>query len=282
MDKRSVHIEKPQILMDMPPVQVETKKRKTFMETDELSGWPVSEQDSRVGKYVRHNVHQLKNTVLSDRFVVSRVVVLPDKYLVDPDASEETNSKDRGDIYEAFQRTSQVSVRGIFANGEAVWGTVHYRCGIVYTGALSAGVAHGFGEKRAGESVYKGNFHKGMRHGKGCLLDSKYYRLFLGMFKDDMPHGEVLMIMFGWSMSNERAYTSHSLVTFQNGQVVKKVDTSDGNNAQGRSGLHPEEFMEMFRMGEKLVEETTSRKRLAAMNAEESLCTPFGVYPFSH
>lgn len=259
-------------------------KRKSFKETDVLTGWVVPEQDLRLSKYVRHNAKEIDPALMPDRFDVARLVILPPSYLVDAHATPSTiveATNDRGDIYEAFRRTSEVSIRGIFANGLPVWGTAHYRSGMIYTGSFAEGVADGFGEKHAGKSVYKGRFHEGLRHGRGCLLDSTNYRLFLGMFKDDAPDGEILMIMFGWSTSKQRPYTAHSLVTFAKGDVVKKVDNVTCSNAQGRSGLQPEEFMEMFRTVERLVEETTSRKRLREMKAEECLIIPFDVFPFS-
>jgi hypothetical protein len=272
-------------------------KRKSFKETDILTGWPVPEADSRVCKYVRNNAKEIDKSLMPNRFDVYGLVSLPPSYLQEADdvpslstvggggaatnaPSSDRIQNDRGDIYEAFRRTSDMSIRGIFANGEPVWGTAHYRSGMQYTGSFAGGVADGFGEKHAGKSVYKGRFVKGLRHGRGCLLDSNNYRLFLGMFKDDAPDGEVLMIMFGWSNSKKRSFTAHALVTFVNGEAVKKVDNVTCNNAQGRSGLHPEEFMEMFRMTERLVEDTTSRKRLLEMKAEEALITPFDVYPF--
>jgi hypothetical protein len=284
--------------MDSQDVETRPVKRKSFKETDTLTGWPVPEADSRVAKYIRTNAKEIDKSLMPNRFDVYRLVTLPPSYLLQEaddvpssstvgDGAAATDAppsdpikNDRGDIYEAFRRTSDMSIRGIFANGEPVWGTAHYRNGMQYTGSFSGGVADGFGEKHAGKSVYRGRFVKGLRHGRGCLLDSNNYRLFLGMFKDDAPDGEVLMIMFGWSNSKKRSFTAHTLVTFFKGEPVKKVDNVTCNNAQGRSGLHPEEFMEMFRMAERLVEATTSRKRLLEMKAEETLVTEFDVYPF--
>ena len=261
---------------------MEPKKRKTFKECDELSGWPVSTYDSRVSKHVRNSSKDLSKIVLEEKFTVTRLVALPKPFLVDPDADTKTTAKDRGDIYEAFVRTSTMSIRGMFVNGEPVYGTAHHRCGMVYTGSFVGGIAEGFGEKRAGESVYKGHFHKGERHGRGALLDSKYYRLFMGTFKNDLPDGEVLMILFRWSISSKKVSTSYAIVTFSAGEVVNQVAGATSIiDAQTRSGLEIEEFMELFRMGEKLAEESVARKSLLEANAAESLCTHFGVYPFS-
>jgi hypothetical protein len=271
----------PRVCKDTPTVPQETQKRQSFKESDDLSGWPVTNDDNRVSKYMRKSDKEAKKVVLVDLFKVNHLVVLPKPFLVDLDADREKSRNDRGDIYQAFLRTSDVSIRGMFANGEPVYGTAYHRSGIVYTGEFKNGVADGFGEKVAGESVYMGRFHKGLRHGRGCLLDSKHYRLFMGMFENDLPTGEVLMIMFGWSATKGCAFTSHAVVTFEKGEVTKRVNSVGSDNAQGRCGLFPEEFMGLFRKCEKLAEDITSRKRLCEMNATETLWKPFGIYPFS-
>jgi hypothetical protein len=258
---------------------MDNPKKRRFSEFDELAGWPESETDSRYYKHVRN--HKVDGThTMPDDFYVNNTVTMPKPFLVDPDADAATTMKDRGDIYDAFKRTSDVSIRGIFANGEPVWGTAHYRGGMTYKGPFVDGIPHGFGDKHAGHSMYRGRFEKGMRHGRGALVDSKTYRIFMGEFQNDIPVGEFLMIMFGWSTTLQHPYTVKALLSFSDGEVVQKTETTKGN-ANRYSGLEAEEFMELFRDCEKQVEAAMSRKRLRDMGAEECLCTQFGVYPYS-
>jgi hypothetical protein len=254
--------------------------KRSFAEMDELRGWPLSTTDSRMTKCLRKGA-TLTARVLPNKFISQSIVTLPKPFLVDPAADAVTISQDRGDIYEAFRRTSEVSIRGVFANGEVVWGTATYRSGITYTGSFSGSVPDGFGEKHAGDSVYKGRFKNGSRHGRGLLLDSKKFRLFMGMFIDDRPQGEFLMITFGWSGSKRCTYTHTCMVTFDVGEVVKKTLVSKVDKPTVYCGLEDEEFLELFRKCEGFAEQEVGRKRLSQMKAEECLWEKTCVYPYA-
>jgi len=249
------------------------KRAKTFSDCDDVGGWVDTVEDNRLLKFVRPHNRTKALDLSKDTFQFIVNVNIPPSIIVDPCETERGNTIDRGDIYEAFWRTHNVSIRGVFANGEPVWGTAEYRNGMSYTGMFSGCVPHGFGEKRAGASVFKGRFKNGMRHGRGLFLDASHFRLYLGPFSDDLPDGIHLCISFTWSETHKRVKHSRNSLTFEKGNLVKKSD-SVGSNIVTLSGLSYEEFLKFYREAEKTVEDFLARKRLADMGAEEFLWQP--------
>jgi hypothetical protein len=144
---------------------------------------------------------------------------------------------------------------------------------VSYTGMFAGGVPHGFGEKHSGASVYKGRFENGMRHGRGLLLDARNFRLYAGSFCEDVPHGAFLCIVFAWSKTKRCALHERSEVEFNHGTVVRTEKTTR-SNIGGLCGLENEEFLQMYRQGEKVIEDHVARFRLKEVNAEECLWKP--------
>jgi hypothetical protein len=257
------------------------KRTQTFRNTDTLQGWAKGDRDERLWKYLRPVDDKVASCKLADRFDVMGVVVVPPAYLVDRDAVE-TNEIDRGDFYEAFYRNDTVTIRGVFANGEPLWGDAEYSNGMSYSGRFGNFVAHGFGEKRAGGNVYKGTFNEGLRHGKGLLLDSKNGRIYMGSFVKDKPNGQHLCIVFSWSDNTKRVLQSRSIVTFHHGKVVVIDKSPNTMNVTTLSGLSNEEFLKFYRKGEKAMEDAIARRLLAEHGADTCLWTPVDaeVSPF--
>ena len=249
------------------------KRAKTFSDCDDVGGWADTVEDNRMSKYIRPHNHTKALHPGQDTFQFIANVKIPPSIIVDPYEVESGDTVDRGDIYEAFWRTHNVSIRGVFANGEPLWGTADYRNGMSYTGMFSGCIPHGFGEKRAGASVFKGRFKHGMRHGRGLFLDASHFRLYLGPFSDDLPDGIHICISFTWSVTHKRVKHSRNSLTFEKGNLVKKSPTVESNIVT-LSGLSYEEFLKFYREAEKTVEDFLARKRLADMGAEEFLWQP--------
>jgi hypothetical protein len=265
---------------------------RTFEDDDETSAWAHSTRDERLWKYLRPCDVGTSQMPMGDKFDVLGLVQLPKSMLVDtdipvndvtiPKAVVTDNDIDRGDVYEAFSRTKDVTIRGVFVNGEPVWGTAQYHNGMSYTGMFAGGVPHGFGEKRSGASVYKGRFHKGERHGRGMQFDARNFRLYAGMFDNDMPHGKSLCIVFSWSKTQKRVLHTRSVLEFDHGVLITCEKTTKGG-VYPLSGLENEEFLEMYRHGEKALEDFVARFRLKEVRAEEHLWQPVAVeYGSSH
>lgn len=235
--------------------------------------------DQRLYKYLRPSDNKVGKTRMSAKFEVVCEYHLPQPFLVaDPSTVTNPNggtTKGNSDAFEAFWRTEDVSIRGVFVNGEPTWGSAEYSNGMSYTGMFAGCVPHGFGEKRAGSSMYKGRFKEGMRHGRGTLLDSKNHRLYLGTFKDDLPHGDLMCVQFAWSDKHKHVTHSRRLTTFVEGIVVKSVHTDQGN-VSTLSGLAHEEFLQYYRRCEKSVEDRVGKKRLRETNEPVCLWQPTG------
>ncbi|KAJ1465062.1 hypothetical protein T484DRAFT_1757658 [Baffinella frigidus] len=135
------------------------KRNKTFTECDDTRGWgqdPDDERDHRLCKHLREHQRNISTMPMPDQFVVGSIVSMPQTMLTDLDAPKPKNVPtvvDRGDVYEAFWRTSELTLRGVFVNGEPVWGEAEYANGMSYTGSLRGGRPHGFGVKRMDGSV---------------------------------------------------------------------------------------------------------------------------------
>jgi len=180
------------------------------------------------------------------------------------------------DTYEAFWRTRNVTIRGVFVNGEPVWGTAEYHNGMSYVGMFAGCIPHGFGEKRAGASVYKGRFHQGRRHGRGLLLDAAKHRIYVGWFEDDFLHGQSICVNFTWSVEHNLVTHSRYLMTHEHG-VRTKCGTTTQGDVTVFSGLAHEEFLKFYRECEKSVEVAVGRKRLREVDeATECLWKPVG------
>ena len=251
----------------------QTKRKKNFQDCDDVGGWAESARDERLWKYIRPHDKKVAAIPMLESFEVVREVNLPPAFLIDPFQPEKGSTIDRGDVYEAFWRTSNVSIRGIFANGEPVWGTAEYRNGMSYTGMFKGCIPDGFGEKRAGASVFKGRFKEGMRDGRGLFLDASHFRLYMGTFKDDQPHGAHLCIHFKWSATEKRVTHSRSSLLFEDGTLVKCAQNTSANIAK-LAGLCYEEFLKYYREGEKAMEDFVARKYLADSGAAEFLWQP--------
>jgi hypothetical protein len=132
------------------------------------------------------------------------------------------------------------------------------------------GVPHGFGEKRSGDSVYKGRFREGQRHGRGALFDSLNHRLCLGTFENDVPDGEMICLLFSWSAKSANVTYDRSLLTFSKGQLVSITKTIAGR-IEDFSGLSYDEFLDLFKQAESNVRSVVSRKRLQDDGAPEVL-----------
>jgi hypothetical protein len=250
-----------------------TKRQKTFQDCDDVAGWTESARDERLWKYIRPHDEKVAAIPMSEAFEVVSDVKLPPAFLVDPSQLENGATIDRGDIYEAFWRTSNVSIRGTFANGEPVWGTAEYRNGMSYTGMFKGCLPDGFGEKRAGASVFKGRFKEGMRHGRGLFLDASHFRLYMGTFKDDQPHGAHLCMHYKWSTKAKRVTHTRSSLLFENGTLVKCAKNEAANVAK-LAGLCYEEFLKYYREGEKAMEDFVARQMLADIGADDFLWQP--------
>jgi len=251
------------------------EKRKSFADCDDLAGWENSKRDFRLWKYLRPHDVKVGDTVLKDTFKFVKKVKLPPSYLVDSTGLETNLEKDMGDVYEAFWRTEKHSIRGVFANGEPVWGTAEYSNGMTYTGSFKDCLPDGFGEKRMGASVFKGQFKGGMRHGRGVFLDASHFRLYAGTFVNDQPHGDHLCILYNWSETKKHATHSRNLLGFQHGVLIKmEKDVMEAANVNTLSGLVYEEFLKFYREGEKCVEDFVARQRLADIGAEPFLWQP--------
>ena len=250
-----------------------TKRWKTFQDCDDVGGWNESDRDERLWKYIRPHDKRVAETPMVQSFEFVKCVTLPPSFLVDTSEVDKTTTIDRGDIYEAFWRTANVSIRGIFANGEPTWGTAEYRNGMSYTGMFKGCLPDGFGEKRAGASVFKGRFKEGMRHGRGLFLDASHFRLYMGTFKDDHPHGAHLCIHYKWSSTQKRVTHTRNSLLFQEGTLVKCAKNTTANVAT-LSGLLYEEFLKYYREGEKAMEDFIARQRLADIGADGFLWQP--------
>jgi hypothetical protein len=272
---------------------------RSFSECDDVAGWSNTERDERLWKYVRPHDENVAKTPIGDMFQFVRDVKLPPSFLINDDSPQKDTTTtatlgtatdptrrtstdptqhkgtpvDRGDIYEAFSRTSNASIRGVFANGEPVWGMAEYRNGMSFTGMFKGGMPHGFGEKRAGASVFKGQFQAGKRHGRGLFLDASHFRLYAGRFIDDQPHGGHLCILYKWCETNKRVTHTRKSLQFNKGTLVK-FEPNDSANVNILSGLCYEEFLKIYREGEKAVEDVMARQRLADMGAEDFLWQP--------
>jgi len=278
---------------------------RSFSESDDVRGWGDTARDERLWKYIRPHDKNVASTPINDMFQFVRDVKLPPSFLIDDAAPQiDTTTKptpgtttnptmdtstdktqsgyllknkgtlvDRGDIYEAFSRTSNASIRGVFANGEPVWGMAEFRNGMSFTGMFKGGMPHGFGEKRAGASVFKGQFHTGKRHGRGIFFDASLFHLYAGGFVNDQPHGGHLCIHYKWSDTHKRVTHTRSSLQFDNGTLVKS-EKNDTANVNILTGLTYEEFLKIYREGEKVVEDVTARQRLADMGAEDVLWQP--------
>jgi hypothetical protein len=212
---------------------------------------------------------------LKDTFKFVKKVKLPPSYLVDSTGLETNLEKEMGDVYEAFWRTEKHSIRGVFANGEPVWGTAEYSNGMTYTGSFKSCMPDGFGEKRMGASVFKGQFKGGMRHGRGVFFDASHFRLYAGTFINDQPHGEHLCILYNWSATQKRATHSRNILGFEHGVLIKmEKDVMESANVNNLSGLVYEEFLKFYREGEKCVEDFVARQKLADIGAEPFLWQP--------
>lgn len=249
------------------------KHQRPISTEDDVAGWGETSRDERLWKYLRPHDTKVGNTVLKDMFVVLRDVKLPPSFLVDPTELAKSSTIDRGDVYEAFRRTEHLSNRGVFANGQPIWGTAEYRNGMCYTGMFKDGLPDGFGEKRAGSSVYRGRFKGGHRHGKGVYLNTTNSRLYVGTFSNDKPHGGHLCIEFKWDERVQRVTHSRTTVVFEHG-VVLEQQKSDEDNVNNLSGMSYEEFLKIYREGEKSMEDSIARKILRDMKAPACLWQP--------
>jgi hypothetical protein len=258
------------------------KRVSTFEEFDDTRGWaadPSDSRDHRVCKYLRNHQKKITEIPMPNYFEVCNVIDLPKTMLVDLDAVEvegAATTVDRGDVYEAFWRTSELSLRGIFVNNEPVWGDAEYRNGMSYTGGLSGGMAHGFGVKRMGASVYKGRFDKGLRHGPGLLLQATRYSLFAGKFHNDKPHGPSLCIIFAWCTKTNTVQHQRTLLQFDHG-VLTSSQKAPKVNVSNLSGLSQEEFLQIYRQGEKALEDNMTKNFMKEAQAEPMLWTPIGL-----
>ena len=257
--------------------------KRTFDECDEIRGCdidPLDTMDHRLCKHLRQHQRNISMTPMPDQFKAVKIIKLPKTMLVDIDASEATSTElevDRGDVYEAFWRTSELTLRGIFINGEPVWGEVGYRNGMSYNGSLSGGQPHGFGVKQKNGSIYKGRFKNGFRHGRGIMVEANQYRLYVGTFSNDRPNGIMLCIQFGWCTNAKTVQHSRRLLSFDDNGVVTKTTKAPNVNITDLSGLAPEEFLQMYRHAEKLVEDFMTKKFLRKHKADEVLWTPVGL-----
>jgi hypothetical protein len=259
------------------------KRSKTFEECDDTRGWEIDIsdiRDHRLCKHLRQHQSKISKTPLPHEFKVIQDVHLPKTMLVDLDAVAvegcEPITIDRGDVYEGFWRTSEMTLRGIFVNNEPVWGEAGYRNGMSYVGSLSGGLAHGFGVKRQKGSVYKGRFEEGLRHGRGILVEATRFRLYAGTFYKDKPQGPVLCIEFSWCDKTRTVQHTRKIAHFDNG-VVQSSDKAPNVNVSVLSGLAPEEFLQLYRETEKLVEDSMVRDLLQVSQADEILWTPIGM-----
>ena len=258
------------------------KRNKTFQKCDDMSGWEIDTSDSRdhrLCKHLREHQHKISMTPMLEEFTVVETVDLPKTMLVDIDAVDVKCTEvtvDRGDVYEAFWRTPEVSIRGTFVNGEPVWGEAEYRNGMSYTGSFKGAQAHGFGVKRMGDSMHKGRFEKGLRHGRGILVEASRHRLYAGMFHHDKPHGTFICILFFWCAKTKTVQHKRRLLEFDNGTLTSSEIAPNVNVSQ-LSGLAPEEFLVLYRHAEKLVEDNRTKKLLRDTNADKILWTPVGL-----
>jgi hypothetical protein len=249
------------------------KRNPGFVYCDDVSGCPESDHDQRLWKYIRPHDKGIAKTKMDNTFQAYGDIKLPPAYLIDPFEVEKGTTIDRGDIYEAFLRTTNVSIRGVFANGEPVWGTAEYRNGMTYTGMFSGGLPDGLGEKRAGASVFRGRFKNGMRHGRGIFVDASHFRLYIGSFASDLPHGDHVCLTFKWDTQAKRVTHSRTTLQFLEGQLITSVPNTTANVIK-LSGLAYEDFLKFYRQAEKSVEDFVARKRLADMGAEPVLWQP--------
>jgi hypothetical protein len=251
----------------------EGKRSRTFQDCDDVAGWNESDRDERLWKYIRPHDKKVADIPMTEAFEFVKAVILPPILMVDPFEVEKQTTVDRGDIYEAFWRTSNVSIRGIFANGEPTWGTAEYRNGMSYTGMFKGCVPDGFGEKRAGASVFKGRFKEGMRHGRGLFLDASHFRLYVGTFRNDQPHGAHLCIHYKWASNHKRVTHTRTSLLFDDGTLTK-CEKNTMANVSSLSGLLYEEFFKYYREGEKAMEDFVARQRLADIGADGFLWQP--------
>jgi hypothetical protein len=252
----------------MPAVHV-------FNESDATAGWPQSDREERLWKYLRPHDSKVASCPLGACFEVTGTVDLPPTYLVDKD-DVKSNEIDRGDFYEAFYRSDVVTIRGVFANGEPLWGTAEYSNGMSYSGRFREWAPHSFGEKRAGKHVYKGVFKQGKRHGKGLLLDAKNNLLYMGSFENDKPHGQHLCIEFLWSKTNKCIQQRRATITFKNGEIIM-FDEGSTLTVTAQCGLSNEEFLKFYREGEKVMEDKLTHRLLSKNKADECLWNPVGT-----
>jgi hypothetical protein len=254
----------------------EAKKRKTFADSDDVAGWADSSRDERLWKFIRPQDKKVADTAMPYQFDVVKTFEIPPPMLVDPDeviVVDGVKKVDHGDVYEAFWRSPSSSIRGIFANGEPIWGTAEYYNGMSYTGMFKGGIPDGFGEKRSGASVYKGRFKHGLRDGRGLLFEANHNRLYMGTFVEDKPDGIFLCIVFSWSTTKKSVVHTRSALQFKHGELLS-FEKNTAANVTTLTGLCYEEFLKFYREGEKHVEDTVVRKRLRDMGAEETLWHP--------
>jgi hypothetical protein len=261
------------------------KRTKTFAEIDDTLGWEKDASDTRdhrICKYLREHQRAITLVPLADQFMAGRDVILPKIVLIDVDETTSTAevkgpaSIVREDVYEAFWRTDYLTIRGIFANGEPIWGEVQYNNGMSFIGGLNGGRPHGFGVKRMATSVYKGVFENGDRHGKGILVNAKDFTLYAGCFVKDKPHGVLLRITFVWDKTKGNVQHNRSLVRFEHGTIVTE-EKARPVNVSMMSGLAPEEFLQMYREGEKSLEDSMILDALRKTSIDPILLEPVGI-----
>ena len=243
------------------------KRTKTFAECDDLAGWEDKTNadgidDRRLKKFLRPHQIQISKMPMLDVFDVGQPVALPPSVIVDVEG--------RGDIFEAFWRTPFLSFRGVFVNSEPSWGHAEYRNGMSYTGMIKGGLPHGFGEKRSGDSVYKGRFQEGSRHGPGLLFEADHFRIYSGNFDNDKPHGTHMCILLCWCKKKKRVEHTRSILAFDHGVLVNS-EKATKVNVSALNGLSPEEFLQVYREGEKALENKMARYRLHEAGAEPVL-----------
>ena len=250
----------------------------TFRESDCLRGWGDSDasDDMRLIKFESDETSSFATNALPDRFQVVADIALPpptnmEKISPVGFAQPILQRDDHpADAYEAFHRTSHVTMRGCFVNGEITWGSAHYRNGTSYSGMFASGVPHGFGEKRAGDSVYKGRFIKGQRHGRGALFDAINHRICLGTFENDIPQGKMICLLFSWNCKTANVTYDRSLLTFSEGRLITIEKSNDGR-VEDFSGLSYDEFLCIFKQAESNVRAVVVKKRLQDEGAPEVL-----------
>ncbi|KAJ1470475.1 hypothetical protein T484DRAFT_1753826 [Baffinella frigidus] len=261
---------------------VEKKRKRPFRVSDDMRGWgmaPEDNRDHRLCKNLRTHQAQIALTPMHEKLDVVNITSLPSKIVFDPDETsigDKYVEVDRGDVYEGYWRTHDLSLRGTFVNGEPVWGEVEYRNGMSYTGSLRGGKPNGFGTKRMGFSVYKGRFKDGDRHGNGLFLDARNFRLYAGPYVDDKPHGLALCIRFCWCPKLKVVQHVRSVVRFQSGDLVSSKP-APSVNVSVMCGLSQEEFLKIYREGEKALEDSMIRNTVSGLGFEDVFWTPAGL-----